>query len=112
MAELREMWQNFCPIKAVIINGDLTAFGHHDELATFETLLEEARLKLGIPFYMGLGNHDYANNVDDCYDNNCAQRMVRLGTSSLEFQKHTNRPDWSFLQKTYDEELISQALNN
>lgn len=25
--------------------------------------------------FMGLGNHDYDNNVDDCAGNNCANRM-------------------------------------
>ena len=33
-----------------------------------------ARLKQ--PVYLGLGNHDYENNVNDCADNSCARRSV------------------------------------
>uniref|UniRef100_A0A915K3P0 Calcineurin-like phosphoesterase domain-containing protein n=1 Tax=Romanomermis culicivorax TaxID=13658 RepID=A0A915K3P0_ROMCU len=51
-----------CPLKAVIINGDLTAFGHKSELVMFRSLLEEAKSMLNVPIYLGLGNHDYANN--------------------------------------------------
>ena len=50
------------PIVGHIINGDLTAYGHPEELTTYEELLTILDAK---PYYPGLGNHDYANNVDD-----------------------------------------------
>ena len=61
------------PLRGVIINGDLTAFGHGDELGKMKELwknqLEDTHI------FMGLGNHDYENNVNDCHGNNCANRM-------------------------------------
>lgn len=59
--------------KGVVINGDLTAFGHGNELAKFKDYYN----KFNVPVYIGLGNHDYANNVNNCADNGCASDMVR-----------------------------------
>ncbi len=59
-------------VKGLIMNGDLTAYGHSRELDKFKSIY--AGIK--VPMYLGLGNHDYANNVDNCYENNCANRMV------------------------------------
>jgi len=56
-----------------IFNGDLTAFGHKNEFAKY---LEFYEKKTTINLWPGLGNHDYANNIDDCAQNNCASRMV------------------------------------
>jgi hypothetical protein len=57
----------------LIINGDLTAFGHEEEMDKYCSLLGN----LGdLQYYPGLGNHDYYNNVDDSFNNNCASRMV------------------------------------
>lgn len=59
-------------VKGVLINGDLTAFGHDWQFDKYKALVGT----LEIPHYPGLGNHDYSNNVDDSYNNNCASRMV------------------------------------
>lgn len=59
-------------VKGVLINGDLTAFGHDWQFDKYKALVST----LEIPHYPGLGNHDYSNNVDDSYNNNCASRMV------------------------------------
>jgi cytolysin (calcineurin-like family phosphatase) len=67
-------------VKGLIINGDLTNFGKADELEGFNELYKE----VSVPLYLGLGNHDYANNVDDCYRNHCAIRMVDF------MRKHIN----------------------
>lgn len=56
-----------------IINGDLTAFGHDWQFEKFVELYEHG---LNMNMYLGLGNHDYANNVNDCFENNCATRMA------------------------------------
>ena len=61
------------PVKAAIINGDLTAFGHPWQLEKFESLCASLKVKT----YIALGNHDYANNVDDCLRNRCANGMVQ-----------------------------------
>lgn len=62
-------------VAGVIINGDLTAFGHKKELESFSKLWVKPFMQAGLPLYLGLGNHDYENNVNDCYNNNCATRM-------------------------------------
>ncbi len=77
-------------VKGVIINGDLTAYGHSNEFDEFKRIYS----KLKKPMYLGLGNHDYANNVDDTYENNSANRMVNYmvehvksnGSSNSDYQ--------------------------
>ena len=59
-------------LKAVFINGDLTAFGHYWQLQTMYPLFRI----LTPPYYLGIGNHDYKNNVDDCFENRCASDSV------------------------------------
>lgn len=61
-------------VRGGIINGDLTAFGHPWQLNKFKEMYGSDKLKF--PLFLGLGNHDYANNVDDCYNNRCATGMV------------------------------------
>ncbi|WP_118984845.1 metallophosphoesterase [Photorhabdus sp. CRCIA-P01] len=46
-----------------IVNGDLTEFGR---ASTRRSLDEVYTSKIKFPLFMGLGNHDYANNVNDC----------------------------------------------
>ncbi|CAM3682519.1 metallophosphoesterase [Xenorhabdus thuongxuanensis] len=45
-----------------IINGDMTEFGRQNTRDDFYLIYN----KLLFPFYFGLGNHDYQNNVNDC----------------------------------------------
>lgn len=60
-------------VEAVLINGDLTAFGHDWQFDKYKELVQI----LGAKFYPALGNHDYMNNVNDSYNNNNASRMVK-----------------------------------
>src|SRR5262245_6959660 len=58
--------------KWVTINGDLTAFFHPWQLRLFRQLYDPSYPTadpdvLELPLFPGLGNHDYANNVDDCW---------------------------------------------
>ncbi|MFJ7313795.1 metallophosphoesterase family protein [Pseudomonas sp. NPDC098747] len=59
----------------VMINGDMTAFGHRGERATTRSILDA---QLGVIYDYGLGNHDYQNNINDCGfpENNCAAGSV------------------------------------
>jgi cytolysin (calcineurin-like family phosphatase) len=57
----------------VMVNGDMTAFGHGYQRDMTRSILEK-QLE-GIYDY-GLGNHDYENNVDDCFLNNCAAGSI------------------------------------
>jgi cytolysin (calcineurin-like family phosphatase) len=59
----------------VMINGDMTAFGHASERSVVFGLIDE---KLGGLYDFGLGNHDYANNVDDCFLNLCAGDSIGM----------------------------------
>lgn len=57
---------------AAIINGDLTAFGHPWQWDLFKKYYyNQAKhpddVTLNYPIFPGLGNHDYANNVNDCW---------------------------------------------
>lgn len=77
----------------VFITGDLTAYAHNWQFRLYrqiwETRDEEDRDKnIKLPVWPGLGNHDYANNLEGCWwveeeltwtgygKNSCAQRMV------------------------------------
>lgn len=61
----------------VFVNGDLTAYGHSNERSVMARLLP----LLGDNVHLGLGNHDYQNNIrqDDgsgCYNNGCARDSI------------------------------------
>jgi cytolysin (calcineurin-like family phosphatase) len=57
-----------------VVNGDLTEFGQQDvDLGDYINIYEHG---VQSNVYLGLGNHDYANNVNDCYENQCATGMV------------------------------------
>jgi hypothetical protein len=61
--------------RGTIINGDITAFGHDWQWK----FMKQALGTLNHPYWYGLGNHDYDNNVNDCalHENRCAIRSVR-----------------------------------
>lgn len=59
-------------VAAVIINGDLTAFGHKYQLDKMKELLKT----LEVDYYIGLGNHDYENNIHDTFNDQAARRMA------------------------------------
>jgi hypothetical protein len=50
--------------KGVIVNGDLVSAGHAPEWGMFEDLWGADQVHY--PRYLGLGNHDYENYVNDC----------------------------------------------
>ncbi|NII56488.1 metallophosphoesterase [Luteibacter sp. SG786] len=61
----------------VFINGDITAYGHGWQRSVMAELLEI----LGDNVHIGLGNHDYANNIrtsdgSGCYNNGCARDSI------------------------------------
>lgn len=61
----------------ILINGDLTDFGHGGERMATQELFRRLAPTNGAPlFFPGLGNHDYGNNVNDCANNGCARDSV------------------------------------
>jgi cytolysin (calcineurin-like family phosphatase) len=107
------------------INGDLTAFGHDWQV----NYMIGALNTLKTPVYLGLGNHDIENNVDDCSENNCIRRSVwwfadhmsRMQPDAFDitfgnyYQFPTNHEEvrgslaWA---KTFDDDLVVIQLNN
>lgn len=63
----------------LMINGDMSAFGHGWQRSYINSMLNKYFNK---EYLYGLGNHDYQNNVDDCFSNNCAAGSI------VEFQEH------------------------
>ena len=65
-----------------IINGDLTEYGQNginsDQIAQFLIYYHNNQIPKNI--WPGLGNHDYANNVYDTWENSGALRMVQFMT--------------------------------
>lgn len=61
----------------LIINGDLTEFGHGWQRRKMQALYHEMSASTPGPlFFPGLGNHDYLNNQDDCANNGCARDSI------------------------------------
>ncbi|MEE2021585.1 metallophosphoesterase, partial [Bacillus toyonensis] len=63
---------------AVIINGDITEFGHNDiwhPERQWNKMNDLFRVIRG-PYYYGLGNHDIENNFGHCQGNNCFQASI------------------------------------
>ncbi len=68
--------------------GDATTYGKDSEWNRFRQMFEEGEQLLGpnggrIPLYVGLGNHDTANNEVSCYDwgvdgTTCARRSYQI----------------------------------
>lgn len=79
--------------KGTIINGDITDFGHDWQW----TEMKKALGTLNHDYWYGLGNHDYENNVDDCFTNNCAVRSIRELTNNLKSRKNINAIDYNVI---------------
>lgn len=88
----------------VMINGDITAFGHGWQRSFMKDLLDK---HFKGDYLYGLGNHDYENNVDDCFSNSCAAGSI------VEFKEHHEgkvdsfdlKITSGFLSKTYSGSL-------
>ena len=76
------------PIRGIIINGDLTNYGHGWQLDTMKGYWNNSLP--GTHFFMGLGNHDYENNINDCDGNHWRQPHVRFheGPSNEPWNDH------------------------
>ncbi|WP_310611514.1 metallophosphoesterase [Limnohabitans sp.] len=59
-------------VAGVVINGDVTAYGHTNEWSWMNGRLDS----LQPPIFLSLGNHDYENNVNDCQSNECVKNSL------------------------------------
>ncbi|KIH69367.1 hypothetical protein ANCDUO_00285 [Ancylostoma duodenale] len=66
------------PPSALIIDGDLTDFGHIEQHKEFQN---GWMTSFPVPIFAGLGNHDYENNINDCAFNFCAHTMLTWFTN-------------------------------
>jgi len=106
-------------LRGIVVNGDLTEFGQAFELGKFKEVYNPGNLPATL--YPGLGNHDYSNNVNDCAENNCANRMVlflrdeirnRLKLTSFDF-KETIGYQFPSIRNVYEGSLAySWDINN
>ncbi|MHC8349931.1 metallophosphoesterase family protein [Pseudomonas sp. RT4P38] len=72
IADFRGRYAGQGPVP-LMINGDMTAFGHISERSYIRTALNKY---FGKDFLYGLGNHDYKNNVGDCFSESCAAGSI------------------------------------
>jgi cytolysin (calcineurin-like family phosphatase) len=81
----------FGKFAGVVLNGDLTAFGHPNEITRYKHYWEN---NFALNLWPGLGNHDYANNMNDCWNNRCAPAMVNYLNDRVRSMNRTGF-DWS-----------------
>jgi len=69
-----------------LVNGDITELGRNDSWNNFQSIYD----RLYFPYYIGLGNHDYQNNVGDCREgiaapgaNSCALNSIDRMNNAL-----------------------------
>ncbi|MFJ4455081.1 metallophosphoesterase [Pseudomonas sp. NPDC089392] len=61
----------------LIINGDITDYGHGNERKSFRSQITKSPSSTPGPLFLpGLGNHDYDQNVGNCANNGCARDAV------------------------------------
>jgi hypothetical protein len=107
------------PLAFTVMNGDLTAFFHPDQLSEFRAFYDESFAwaypnVLKTPVYLGLGNHDYQNNVNDCSassldKNRCAKNAVNLIRGSV-FAGYTRNMPASNIE-SYDAGSLAYSWN-
>ena len=112
--------QTTSPLAFTVMNGDLTAFFHPDQLSEFRAFYDEGFAYaspnvLKTPVYLGLGNHDYANNVGDCSassldKNRCAKNAVNLIRGSV-FAGYTRNMPASNIE-SYDAGSLAYSWNH
>ncbi|MEI4605964.1 RICIN domain-containing protein [Bacillus cereus] len=108
---------------AVIINGDITEFGHNDiwhperQWDTMNGLFRVLRR----PYYYGLGNHDIENNFGHCQGNNCFAASIeslirhirpRLPANLFDYRREGVRYAGSFAYVVNFGRICSIQLHN
>lgn len=67
MESINKLKDLYPKIRSIMFNGDIVAFNSYGSgtLINFRKYYN----KIKVPFYIGLGNHDYDNNVDQTFEN-------------------------------------------
>lgn len=72
-------------VKGIIVNGDLTAFCRKEEMdKTMEFFKPNTKV------YLGMGNHDYSNCLDDCHNNAGPSYMINYMAGHIKAHNPAN----------------------
>jgi cytolysin (calcineurin-like family phosphatase) len=72
-------------VKGIIVNGDLTAFCRKEEMdKTMEFFKPNTKV------YLGMGNHDYSNCLDDCHNNAGPSYMINYMANHIKGHNPAN----------------------
>lgn len=90
----------------VVINGDITEFGHGGERSAVQKMFRKMAVGVGGPLMLpGLGNHDYDNNVNDCANNGCARDAVCDQIAWVQAMGPVNAFDYRYENDTHEGSL-------
>ncbi|MGE7877926.1 metallophosphoesterase [Peribacillus muralis] len=105
---IREQYTNInsytdmIPNTSILINGDITAYGHNQLLISPEQQWKKMNELFKIfkkPYYYGLGNHDIENNKDKCHLDKCFRDSIGELVNHVRRVNHI--PDSQFDCNTY-----------
>lgn len=103
----------------VLINGDITAYGHSWQRDKMKSLLDILNRR----HFYGLGNHDIENNLNDCWQNGCVtgslayyvghvKRIPATFLDEMDIEAHHRGHKGSFAYSINYGEIYSIQLNN
>jgi len=102
-----------------VINGDLTSYFHPEQHSEFRAIYDAGfpwayPNALKTPVYLGLGNHDYENNVNSCssntFDNNrCTKNAINLIRGAIFNGYFKNMPSMNI--ESYDAGSLAYSWN-
>lgn len=87
--------KNSIPVKGIMMNGDMVSYNpfNKGEMNQFNTLYCQSITD--VPFFTGLGNHDYQNNINDTFENRGASGMVEYHVNKIK-NLRSNKKDLQF----------------
>lgn len=90
-----------------IINGDLTEYGRRSQRESYRTFFSPQALTFNV--YVGLGNHDYQNNVGDCTEPDNADFSYNACARGMVFDMHSRIEEYrdypSSINFSYDSDI-------
>lgn len=90
--------ENNCEFKGVMMNGDLVDFNENKAGDRDVDYFRKYYEKEISPFFVGLGNHDYENNVNKTYQNRGATDMVKCIRRNIFEKNHGKIVGCQFLK--------------
>ncbi len=98
VGSLNKFYATNASVKGVILNGDLTEFGHPWQLDAYQHYWNEQLNHNAFQLFPGLGNHDYANNVGECGPaprrTDCAKQSIEVYLEQLRATRSALNVDW------------------